>query len=144
MLWIRKVFTTLKLLALLQAPWGNVEFHTLVAACPSLEPLLPAANTYKLLVPPPAYYSGPSYGTSEHEGGNVRKLVDVLAEDSRMRCCLVDRRESLSRFATGAAAAIPVTSDEEAVQQVAKEVARQTYGFLWTQLLGLYTFQVNR
>ena len=61
--------------------------------------------------------SGPSYGTPEYESSNVVKLVDVLGRHDR-RCCLVDRPEALSRYATGSAAAIPVSTDEVAAQQV--------------------------
>ena len=45
------------------------------------------------------------------------KLVDVLGESGR-RCCIVDRKEVLTRYATGSSAAIPTYSDAEAAQQV--------------------------
>ncbi len=88
-------------------------------------------------------HPGPSYGTSEHEKNNVRKLVDVLGE-AKSRCCLIDRREIVSRYATGSAAAIPVIHDDEAVDQMVKEARRGFYNFLWTQLVNLLDFQIKR
>ncbi|KAG1680781.1 hypothetical protein FOA52_008114 [Chlamydomonas sp. UWO 241] len=86
---------------------------------------------------------GPSYGTPEHENANVGKLVDALGEHKH-RCVLVDRKETLSRYATGSASAIPVSSDGDAVEAVSREASRGTAGFVWTQLCGLSAFQTRR
>ena len=92
---------------------------------------------------------GPSYGTSEYENTNVSKLVDVLGENHGRRCCLVDRKEVLNKFATGLCSAIAVSSDGEAADKMAKEVAAKnngslTFSFLFTQLMDLSEFQSKR
>ncbi|GAX82434.1 hypothetical protein CEUSTIGMA_g9862.t1 [Chlamydomonas eustigma] len=86
---------------------------------------------------------GPSYGTPEHEGSHVVKLVDVMSDHGR-RCCLVDRKEALTRYATGSSSAIPVYSDADAAQQLSKEAGRNTYAFLWSQFMDLNSFQIRR
>ncbi|MEW5319660.1 MAG: hypothetical protein WDW38_010802 [Sanguina aurantia] len=63
---------------------------------------------------------GPAFGTGERRGGPAFKLTDVLADHGR-RTCLVDRHDMLSRWATGATSAVPVTNDVQAAATVAKQ-----------------------
>ena len=48
------------------------------------------------------------------------------------------------RFATGCAAAVSVSSDNEAVEATVKQVKGRTYAFVWTQMMELSTFMYDR
>ncbi|KAJ9528652.1 hypothetical protein QJQ45_020371 [Haematococcus lacustris] len=83
---------------------------------------------------------GPSFGLQQERAGAGApraKLVDVLCQQHKLRCCLVDRPEVLARHATGSAAAVPVHSDEAAVAKAGKAMVSGTYDFVWTQLTRL-------
>ncbi|GFH22916.1 exonuclease domain-containing protein [Haematococcus lacustris] len=83
---------------------------------------------------------GPSFGLQQDRAGAGApraKLVDVLCQQHKLRCCLVDRPEVLARHATGSAAAVPVHSDEAAVAKAGKAMVSGTYDFVWTQLTRL-------
>lgn len=74
---------------------------------------------------------GPSFGEPKpFEGEN---LINLLHTHNR-RCSLIDRPRFLHRFATGAAAAIPCTSDSDAVLKIRQEVRSGTAHFIWAQL----------
>lgn len=77
---------------------------------------------------------GPTWGTPDDPENAKDHVVDLLGSVGRTSC-LVDRPEILRRLTTGAASAIPVQSDAEALDRVATE-ARKEGGahFLWTSL----------
>ena len=61
------------------------------------------------------------------------------------RSCLVDRKETLTRFATGSAAAVPVYSDADAAEAAGKQASGSgRSGLIWTQFTELSTFYFQR
>ena len=61
----------------------------------------------------------------------------------------MDRRDVLNQFATGSCSAIAVSSDKEATEKVAKEVAAKnngslTFSFVFSQMMELSEFQARR
>eukprot|EP00798_Chlamydomonas_sp_ICE-L_P011713 gene11713-34440_t len=87
----------------------------------------------------------PWFGTNEGGSANMNKLVDVIS-DYGGRSSLVDRKDTVARFATGSAAALPVHSDDDAAQTGSKQVSSGSCkgGLVWVQLTDLSSFFFKR
>ncbi|GFR42691.1 hypothetical protein Agub_g3612 [Astrephomene gubernaculifera] len=88
---------------------------------------------------------GPAYGTlGSGPRASAPKLCEVVSEHCGVKACLVDRHDVLGRYVSGAAAAVPVGSDEDAVAAAGRQAAGGVYGLVWTQLTELSTFLFRR